>query len=70
MELYSNAIVEICKMRGIPCLDLYHYSGLRPWDETFRTAAYSKSGDGVHPDETGHLMIASHIKALMNTLIL
>lgn len=39
-------------------------------DETFRTTAYSKSGDGVHPDETGHLMIASHIKAFMNTLIL
>ena len=70
MELYNNAIVEICKLRGIPCLDLYHCSALRPWDETFRTAAYSKDDTGVHPDETGHAIIAPRIKAFLETLIM
>ena len=71
MELYSDALVEICKMRGIPCLDLYHCSGLRPWEETFRTLAYSKDTDGgVHPDETGHKIIAPRIKAFLESLLL
>ena len=71
MNLYANAIVEICKLRGIPCLDLYHCSNLRPWDATFRTLAYSKDdGNGVHPDETGHKIIASRIKAFIETLLI
>lgn len=70
MKSYADAIVEICKLRGIPCLDLYRCSGLRPWDETFRTLAYSKDdGNGVHPDETGHKMIASRIEEFLRSLI-
>jgi lysophospholipase L1-like esterase len=70
MELYANALVEICKMRGIPCLDLYHCSGLRPWEEAFRALAYSKDGNnGVHPDETGHAIIAPRIKAFLRSLV-
>lgn len=70
MSLYSEAIVEICKMRGIPCLDLYHCSSLRPWDSNFKTIAYSKDdGGGIHPDETGHLIIAPRIKAFLESLL-
>ena len=70
MELYSNAIVAICKRRGIPCLDLYHNSGLRPWEASFRELAYSKDdGGGVHPDETGHKLIAPRFKAFLETLL-
>ena len=59
MDLYSKALGEICRRRGIPFLDLYHCSSLRPWDSEFRTLAYSKDdGNGVHPDETGHEMIS------------
>ena len=59
MDLYSKALGEICRRRGIPFLDLYHCSGLRPWDSEFRTLAYSKDdGNGVHPDETGHEIIS------------
>lgn len=60
MDDYSNALIEICKMRGIPCLDLYHESGLRPWDNTFRTTYYNELGvqdDGVHPNSRGHKWI-------------
>jgi len=70
MDLYSNAIIEICKRRGIPCLDLYHCSNLRPWDATFRTLAYSKDdGNGVHPDETGHKIIYPMIREFVLSLI-
>lgn len=63
MDLYSAALRNICYVNGIPFLDLYHCSNLRPWDEAFRELAYSRdNGDGVHPDETGHAMIAPIIR--------
>ena len=71
MARYSAAIVEICRRRGIPCLDLYHCSNLRPWEAAFRTAAYSKDdGNGVHPDETGHALFAPRIQAFLDSLLL
>lgn len=71
MQKYSDALVSICKRRGIPCLDLYHCSAMRPWEETFRTLFYSKDGNnGVHPDENGHkYFIAPHIQEFIKTLI-
>ena len=71
MSKYSAALVEICRLRGIPCLDLFHCSNLRPDDATFRQLAYSKDeGNGVHPDETGHKMIAPHFEAFLDSLLL
>ena len=71
MERYSNLIVEICKRRSIPCLDLFHCSGLNPNDANVRTLAYSKdNGGGIHPDETGHKIIAQKFKAFLESLIL
>ena len=71
MARYSAAIVEICNRWGIPCLDLYHCSNLRPWDSTFRAAAYSKDdGGGVHPDETGHALIAPRFEWFLDSLLL
>ena len=70
MARYSAAIVEICRRWGIPCLDLYHCSNLRPWDATFRAAAYSKdNGNGVHPDETGHAIIAPRFQSFVESLL-
>lgn len=64
MDDYSNALVTICKNRGIPCLDLFHTSGLRPWSETFR-AEYYKEGSmqdsGTHPNSKGQKWIADII---------
>lgn len=71
MELYSNALVEICRRRGIPCLDLYHCSGLRPWEESYLPLCYSKDdGNSVHPDENGHKIIASKIQHFVESLLL
>ena len=71
MAKYSDALKQICKNRSIPFLDLYHYSNLRPWTEEGRNACYTKDeGNGVHPDETGHKLIAPRFKAFLDTLIL
>lgn len=71
MARYSAAIVEICNRWGIPCLDLYHCSNLRPWEAAFRAAAYSKDdGNGVHPDETGHAIIAPRFESFVESLLL
>lgn len=70
MKNYSEAIIAICTLRGIPCLDLYHSSNLHPSDTNFRPLAYSKDeGNGVHPDETGHAIIAPRIRQFLFTLI-
>ena len=67
---YCNLIVEICRLRGIPCLDLFHCSALRPWEASFRALAYSKDGGaGTHPDETGHKIIAPRFQSFLATLI-
>lgn len=75
MAQYSAKIVEICKLRGIPCLDLYHCSGLRPWDNAFLELAYPMNKEGsardrVHPNEIGHSIMAPKIKAFLDSLIM
>lgn len=68
---YVDLLIAICKRRSIPCLDLFHCSQLRPWESDFRTLAYSKDeGNGVHPDETGHKIIAPRFEAFLDTLLL
>ena len=68
---YCDLLQSICKKRGIPYLDLFHSSGLRPWSAEFRAIAYSKdNANGIHPDEYGHKIIASHIQSFLETLLL
>lgn len=67
---YANALKTICYNRGIPFLDLYHESNMRPWDADYRELCYSKDGgSGTHPDETGHKIISSHFMDFLNKLI-
>lgn len=70
MDQYVEALKTICENRSIPFLDLYHCSNLRPWTAEGRTACYSKdNGNGVHPDETGHKLIASRFKGFLDFLL-
>lgn len=70
MKQYSEAIIAICQRRGIPYLDLWHCSNLHPSDANFRPLAYSKDdGNGVHPDEIGHAIIAPRFRQFLFTLI-
>ena len=57
MSKYSDALAEICKLRGIPFLDLFHLSGFRPNDATYRSLVFSKDpeGNATHPNELGHM---------------
>ncbi len=71
MENYSNLIVQICKRRSIPCLDLFHCSGLNPNSSAVRAAAYSRDeGNGTHPDENGHALFAPRIQAFLDSLLM
>lgn len=70
-KAYCEAIVNICKRRGVPCLDLYYCSNLHPSNSDFRRLAYSHDdGNGVHPDEIGHKIIAPRFKSFLDSLIM
>ena len=70
MKPYCEKIVEICKLRGVPCLDLYHSSNLHPSSQAFRAIAYSHDdGNGVHPDENGHKLIAPRFRWFVSSLL-
>lgn len=74
-EKYINALRESCEKYSIPYLDLYHKSGLRPWDINFNKKYYvDDNGDGnytegVHPNSLGHeKFIAPKILKFMESL--
>lgn len=60
VEKYINALRETCEKYSIPYLDLYHKSGLRPWNPTFNEKYYvddnadGNYAEGVHPNTEGH----------------
>ena len=67
---YARMLKEVCEIRGIPFLDLYFESGLRPWESSYREIVYSNDGgNGVHPNEIGHRIIAPKIREFIKTLI-
>ena len=69
MAVYVDKLIEICHLRGIPCLDLFHNSALRPDNDTFRDLAYAEDV-GCHLNEIGHKLIAPKFKQMLETLIL
>ncbi|MBR6516109.1 MAG: SGNH/GDSL hydrolase family protein, partial [Bacilli bacterium] len=77
----TNSLMEmlniVAKRWGVPTLDLFHGSGMRPWEETYRLLVYSKDGggidgnpNGVHPNEIGHEIIAAKVLAFMKDMFL
>lgn len=71
MAVYVRALKDICELQGIPFLDLFHNSGFRPNDEEYRNVVFSKDdGNGVHPNEKGHGIIAPKIKRFLEAFIL
>lgn len=56
---YVDALIEIARLRGIPCLDLFHSSGLRPWNAEFVAHFYTENGvtetnNATHPNSEAH----------------
>ncbi|HFU3841870.1 TPA: SGNH/GDSL hydrolase family protein [Streptococcus suis] len=67
---YVSLLEQIANNRGLPFLNLYKESGLRPWDTNFRQLMYSRDdGNGVHPDENGHKLIYPKIREFLKSLI-
>lgn len=62
---YTTAMKAIAEARGIPFLDLYHSSNLRPWVSSFRTTYMP---DGVHPNDNGTDLFVNRIKEFVKSL--
>jgi lysophospholipase L1-like esterase len=45
---------------------MFHGSGMRPWDENFKTAVMP---DGTHANEAGHKIMATKIHAFLEELL-
>ena len=56
-----NAIIEVCALYDVPVIDLNLISGLY-YNSTDDNTVENFGGDGVHPGETGHRMMADAIK--------
>ena len=61
----ANALKEICEYRGIPYLDLFRCSNMRPWESDFRTAYIP---DGTHPNADGYTLFANQIEQFIRKL--
>lgn len=71
-EAYTELLEQICKNRGIPFLDLFHCSGLKPWDSDYREEYYNEDGvqdTGVHPNSKGQKQLATKIREFIKTVI-
>lgn len=51
-EKYVQTLQDFAKLNSLPFLDLYHYSGLRPWDSDFINKYYhgTNDTDTTHPN--------------------
>lgn len=51
-EKYVQTLQDFSKLNSLPFLDLYHYSGLRPWDSIFINKYYhgTNDTDTTHPN--------------------
>lgn len=65
---YVEAIVKVAERWSVPVLDLYHESGLRPWNTAANNAEFYNA-DGNHPNNRGHEIIAPKILEFMKTLL-
>ena len=61
---FADAIVETCEHFSIPCLDLYHGSGLRPWNADNRLALFDAAG--THPNVSGNKVLGELINPFIN----
>lgn len=72
MENVADAIIAVANKYNIPFLDLYRTSSLFPWNatanDTYFKAVSKTSGDGLHPNDAGHQLLADKILAFLNTL--
>jgi lysophospholipase L1-like esterase len=67
MALYVEKLAEIASLRGLPYLDLYYHSNLRPWDSA--NAALCFISDFLHFNVRGNEVIHGQIREFVRSLI-
>lgn len=68
---YINGLIEICKKKSIPYLDLYHKSNLAPWNENNANLYFhgTNETDTTHPNTLGHKRISPQIVEFIKGLL-
>lgn len=66
LDSYCNKIKEICKMYNVPCLDLFHMSGFRPWIPVNKERYYR---DYIHLNNEGQEKLSYIVESFLKTLI-
>lgn len=73
MSQFVEQLSLICKHRGIPFLDLFHQSNLRPWHSECNAKYFScdsaPTGDGLHPNGHGHRLFYRQILEFIKGII-
>lgn len=70
----NDAILLVAHNYSLPTLDLYRFSGLRPWNDDNNKEFFSfksnPEGDGIHLNDKGQKLIASKIAAFIQDYLL
>ena len=73
MSLFVEKLKEICELRGVPFLDLFHSSGMLPNEQNFKLKYFScgdsRTGDGLHPNSEGQKLFTSKIENFIKGII-
>lgn len=73
-DLYIKALTETAESFGLPILDLYNHSNLRPWEDSFAERYYKDDDSNgvantVHPlDEAHERFIAPKVEAFIKSI--
>lgn len=63
---YCKKIKEICELYGVPCLDLFHMSGLKPWIPANKEKYYR---DYIHLVDEGQEYLSKIVFNFLNILL-
>ena len=70
---YIDALEETAKHYSLPFLDIYSGTALRPWirenNKIYFSSPEFPDGDGIHPNEQGHKIMARRISSFLRTYI-
>ena len=75
-EDWANAVVEVARFYGIPCVDFYHSALIATTIASdFYNTAYGESGyfnplipDGVHLSQRGHIVVSEILAGFVRAL--
>ena len=65
---YCDMLLEICRRRSIPVLDMFHNSNFHPNESNYREEFFANA-DGVHPNNAGHAKMAPMFFQFLKGLI-